>query len=252
MKLLLPLSILLIFAFPSNTTAQRNSSAKKLLKKGNELFARGDIAGAIAEYNEALIADPRLASAYLNRGNARRAAGDLDGAIMDYESAEELESHLVRDNRDIAQAYLTRGYQRSNRLELDGALADLDRAISLNPQDAEAYFKRGRAWLIDGSIDLAIADFDKSISLDARNPLVFAERGFARQARGDKTAAEEDFAQGLKLNNDLRITIDLHLFELQLQIKEMRKRQAAIQRNIAKFSGCIPRDDGSRCLFPAA
>jgi tetratricopeptide (TPR) repeat protein len=235
MKLLLPLSILLIFAFPPNTTAQRNSSAKKLLKKGNELFAKGDIAGAIAEYNEALIADPRLASAYLDRGNARRAAGDLDGAIMDYESAEELESRLVRDNRDIAQAYLTRGYQRSNRLELDGALADLDRAINLNPQDAEAYFKRGRAWLIDGRIDLAIA-----------------ERGFARQARGDKTAAEEDFAQGLKLNNDLRITIDLHLFELQLQIKEMRKRQAAIQRNIARISGYIRRDDGSRCLFPAA
>jgi len=147
---------------------------------------------------------------------------------------------------------LTRGYQRSNRLELDGALADLDRAISLNPQDAEAYFKRGRAWLIDGSIELAIADFDKSIALDGRNPLVFAERGFARQARGDKTAAEEDFAHGLKLNNDLRITIDLHLFELQLQIKEMRKRQAAIQRNIARTNAYIPRDAESRCLFPAA
>jgi len=32
----------------------------------------------------------------------------------------------------------------------------------------------------------------------------------------------KDFEQGLKLNNDLRLMIDIHLLYLQMQIKEMR------------------------------
>jgi tetratricopeptide (TPR) repeat protein len=103
----------------------------------------------------------------------------------------------------------------------------------LDPNDAEAYFKRGRAFLIVGNAKFAIEDFDKSISLDDRNPLVFAERGYAFKSQGQTTEAEKDFERGLKLNNDLRLMLDLHLFDLKMQIKEMRRRQASIQKNIA-------------------
>src|SRR5262249_3362964 len=140
------------------------------------------------------------------------------------------EPQLALNNRDITQAYLNRGYIRSNKLDLDGALSDFDCAIKLDPNDAEAYFKRGRAFLIVGNAKFAIADFDKSISLDDRNPLVFAERGFAFKSQGQTTEAEKDFERGLKLNNDLRLMLDLHLFDLKMQIKEMRRRQAAIQK----------------------
>ena len=60
-----------------------------------------------------------------------------------------------------------------------------------------------------------------------------AERALAHQNLGQKEEAQKDFEQGLKLNNDLRLMIDIHLLDLQLQIKEMRRRQAAIHRNIA-------------------
>ena len=87
--------------------------------------------------------------------------------------------------------------------------------------------------LIEGNVNFAIADFDKSISLDDHNPLVFAERALAHQNLGQKEEAKKDFEQGLKLNNDLRLMIDIHLLDLQMQIKEMRRRQAAVHRNIA-------------------
>jgi tetratricopeptide (TPR) repeat protein len=90
--------------------------------------------------------------------------------------------------------------------------------------------------LIEGNAKFAIADFDKSISLDDRNPLVYAERGLAHQSQGQAGEAQKDFERGLKLNNDLRLMLDLHLLDLQMQIKEMRRRQAAIQRNIAHLT----------------
>ena len=145
----------------------------------------------------------------------------------------ELEPGLAANNRDVAQAYLNRGYIRSNHLDLDGALSDFDRAIGFDPSDADAYFKRGRAFLIEGNVKFAIADFDKSISLDDRNPLVYAERGLARQTEGKTDEAQKDFERGLKLNHDLRLMLDMHLLDLQMQMKEMRRRQAAFQKNIA-------------------
>jgi tetratricopeptide (TPR) repeat protein len=84
-----------------------------------------------------------------------------------------------------------------------------------------------------GNAKFAIADFDKSIALDDRNPLVYAERGYARQTQGQKSEAQKDFERGLKLNNDLRLMLDLHLLDLQMQIKEMQRRQEASLKNIA-------------------
>ena len=233
MKRLLPFAILGIFFLPLPAAAQRTQSARKYLKHGTQLLEKGDIAGAIGQYDRALAINPKFPEAYLNRGKAKRASGNLDAAIDDFEMAAELAPQLVLNNRDVAQAYLNRGSIKSNRLDLDGALGDYDRAIKLDPNDAEAYFKRGRALLVEGNAEFAIADFDKSISLDDHNPLVYAERGLAHRAKGHDTEAQKDFEHGLKLNNDLRLMIDLHLMDLQMQMKEMRRRQALVHRNIA-------------------
>jgi tetratricopeptide (TPR) repeat protein len=233
MKRLLLFAVPTVLVFAASVSAQRNDAAKKYVKHGLERFAKNDIPGAIADYDRALGIDPKFADAYLNRGKARRAAGDLDGAIADYEVLAELAANIATNNRDITQAYLNRGYIRSNHMDLDGALADFDRAIQLDPNDADAYFKRGRAFLIVGNASFAIADFDKSIAIDDRNPLVYAERGFARQTQGQSNAAQKDFERGLKLNNDLRLMLDMHLLELQMQINEMQRRQAALKKNIA-------------------
>src|SRR6267378_2560124 len=246
MKRSLLFAVGLLIAFPLTVPAQRTQSAKKYVKQGIERFSRNDIVGAIAEYDRAIGIDPKNADAYLNRGKARRAAGDLDGAIDDYEVTANLAPDLAVSNHDITQAYLNRGYIRSNRMDIEGALADFDRAIKYDPNDAEAYFKRGRAFLIIGNAKFAIADFDKSIALDDRNPLVYAERGLAHQTQGQDSEAQRDFEKGLKLNNDLRLMLDLHLLDLRMQIKEMRRRQAAIQRNIARLSGYSPPDAVSR------
>src|SRR5712691_1010238 len=110
MKRLLSIAILALAAYAPNASAQHDHTARKYLRQGIERFSKGDIAGAIADYDRALNVDPRFAEAYFNRGKAKRAQGDLDGAISDYERAAELEPQLAANNRDITQAYLNRGY----------------------------------------------------------------------------------------------------------------------------------------------
>src|SRR2546423_2133679 len=139
MKRLLFIAVVFLIAFPLSVAAQRTQSAKKYVKQGIERFSRNDIVGAIAEYDRAIVIDPKYAEAYLNRGKAKRAAGDLDGAIDDYEMTANLASDLTLNNHDITQAYLNRGYIRSNHMDIDGALSDFDRAIKYDPSDADAY-----------------------------------------------------------------------------------------------------------------
>src|SRR5258707_2465135 len=121
MKRLLFFAIPGLLLFPLSAFAQHSQSAKKYVKHGIQRFGKGDIAGAIVEYDRALSVDPKLAEAYLNRGKAKRAGGDLDGAIADYEIACDLSPQLAASNHDITEAYLNRGYARSNRLDLDRA-----------------------------------------------------------------------------------------------------------------------------------
>ena len=54
---------------------------------GTVLNARGDAAGAITFFDEALRIDPAFAKARYNRGNSRLEFGDLDGALADCTAA---------------------------------------------------------------------------------------------------------------------------------------------------------------------
>ena len=143
----------------------------------------------------------------------------------------ELEVNMAINNRDITQAYLNRGYIRSNHMDLDGALADFDKAIQLDPNDADAYFKRGRAFLIVGNASFAIADFDKSISID--DQLLVCRTRFRSPNPGESNAAKKDFERGLKLNNDLRLMLDIIARSCKCKSKERQRRQAALKKNIA-------------------
>jgi tetratricopeptide (TPR) repeat protein len=48
---------------------------------------KGDLNGAMADYNQAIKLNPNDARAYRNRGNAKRKKGDLDGAITGFNRA---------------------------------------------------------------------------------------------------------------------------------------------------------------------
>jgi tetratricopeptide (TPR) repeat protein len=97
---------------------------------------------------------PRDAGDYLSRGLDRHLRGDLAGAIDDYDQAVARSA----DDESRAVAYLTRGNARRDKGDLAGAIADYGQAIARQPGNAGAYLSRAQAYRALGETEQAIAD----------------------------------------------------------------------------------------------
>lgn len=226
---------LLVLSVAASAHAQNPGTAKEFLKRGITKFSKGDTDGAISDFNKAIELSPQMAEGHYNRGKARRAKGNLDGAIDDYERAMELDPRLTSNNRDITQAYTNRGFIRANQFDIEGAISDFDKAIHVSPNDADSYIKRAEAHLIKGDFQDAVLDFDKGIALNPPNSsasLAYAGRGFTRLLQGNEDAARKDLDKSIKLTNEGRIFLELHLKILETQIREMQRRRAAEQQRV--------------------
>src|SRR5260370_35845893 len=69
-------------------------TAKAYTNRGTARYKKGDIDGAIRDYELAIQVNPGLAEAHLNDGTARYAKGDRDGALADWNRALRIEPRL--------------------------------------------------------------------------------------------------------------------------------------------------------------
>ena len=91
--------------------------------RGVELKAKGDLAKAIADYDEAIKADPQQSAAYNNRGIAYAAMASYDKAIADYDAA-------IRLDPKYASAL-----NKIQKLIADGKLGDVPENTSVTKID---------------------------------------------------------------------------------------------------------------------
>jgi tetratricopeptide (TPR) repeat protein len=139
--------------------------------RGVACHARGDLDGALAEFDRAVELRSDYAEAYHNRGVVRQARGDLDGALADLDRAVEL-------NPCCAEAYNNRGSARQARGDLDGALADYDRALELTSHRDAAAIYHNRGVARRGDFDGAIADFNRALAIDPGYCPAYVSRGY--------------------------------------------------------------------------
>jgi tetratricopeptide (TPR) repeat protein len=155
------------------------------LKRGNERLDKGDLEGAVADYNEAIKLNPRSARAHNNRGLALYRKGDLEGALAGYDSALKIDPLM-------AEAYYNRGILRFRKNAYDEALADFGKATVLQPNYAAAYAGRGMVHAAKGDIRKAIEDYDKALQVAPaewnQRKAVEGELRKLRDALGDKPA----------------------------------------------------------------
>jgi tetratricopeptide (TPR) repeat protein len=140
-----------------NSTAEAQN-AISYFDRGFAKQKKGDLDGAMADYNQAVKFNPKYSNAYNNRGNVKLTKGDLNGALADYNQA-------IKSNPKSALAYNNLGNVKLRMGDLNGALADLNQAIEHNPQYGLAYRNRGNAKQKKGDLDGAIADFNRAIKL---------------------------------------------------------------------------------------
>jgi tetratricopeptide (TPR) repeat protein len=160
-------------------------------KRGNVRAELGDVAGALQDYDEEIRINPSWGAFYM-RGKARRTIGDIDGALHDFGEAIGLKP-------DFSEALIDRGLVFVERDEAKAALQDFGEVIRPNPGNATAYYNRGNVRRDEGDLDGALQDYDESIRLRHDHAPVFVNRGYVRTEKGDVALALQDFDEAIRL-----------------------------------------------------
>lgn len=134
------------------------SMEQEFYNQGLARIRKGDLKGAIQEFDQALQINPQFAEAYYRRGGVRFDLGDRQGAIIDYTQALQLKP-------DSAEAYFGRGLTRLALGELEGALEDANQALHYAPNHAAACNLRGTAYQRLGKVPEAIASLKQAAQL---------------------------------------------------------------------------------------
>ena len=147
---------------------------------GKLLFSDGKLAGAIAEYQEAIRLDPRSRDADLNLGSAFAKGGDIRDALATYDSACEsirFDSEGSVCDTDSVELLVARATLEETIDRLNDAKQDLLRAVQLKPTDAELHHSLGRIFEkryngdhSSGFLEDAFENYQMAHSLDASNP----------------------------------------------------------------------------------
>jgi tetratricopeptide (TPR) repeat protein len=168
-----------------------------LFNRGLGWKASGEPERAIADFNEAIAADPSLMAAYAERGDVYRDNDRCQQAIADYDQ-------VLRLFTSYAAIYVSRGICLMRQNAYDRALADFEAAIRFDPNNAKgsgalAWSMKGRLRLTTGDLDQAMADYDAAIRLDPRRASLYLDRGDGWSSKGNAARALADYEQAIKL-----------------------------------------------------
>jgi Tfp pilus assembly protein PilF len=169
----------------------RHTPGALALARGDELLDRGDLAGALQAYTEAIEQEPDNPLAHLSRAGALHDKGNLVRALADYDAA------LRLDPRNPV-AFNNRGLAHFDRGQYQQAVADYDAALRLDPDYAVALQNRGQAHLHLGAFARAIADYSHALELRPGHLPALLGRGVARHGKKDYDGAIADFSEVIR------------------------------------------------------
>ena len=181
--------------FNSNAIRLNPNFAEAYVNRGVARKSKGDLEGAIQDYNEAIRLDPNDADSFNNRGNARKIQGDADGALLDFNEA-------IRLKPDYAFAFHGRGVTLYGKGDMNGALLDYNEAIRLKPDYPNAFYVRALARKALGDLDGALLDYNEAIRLKPDDANFFRNRGMTRHDKEDLDGALLDYNEAIRLKPD--------------------------------------------------
>ncbi|MDD5115473.1 MAG: tetratricopeptide repeat protein, partial [Candidatus Omnitrophica bacterium] len=101
-----------------------------------------------------------------------------------------------------ADAYYNRGNVYHEKGEIEKAVSDYSKAIELNPVYIRAYYNRAVFYQGRDNLVQAIFDYNKVISIDPRQADAYYNRGRAYYTRGDLKQSVSDFSKAIEINPD--------------------------------------------------
>ncbi len=200
--------------------------AKAWTMRGNVLSVRGQLAGALAAYDEAIELAPLLAIAWSSRARIRLTQNDLAGGLADARKSVEIDPNhghgwghvgiaLGRLGRsgdgaaaldraialdpEVSEWRSCRGLCRADEGDLIGARADHERAVELDPGNAEAWANLGDVLQRSGDLTGALAALDRALGLRPEAAELHFNRGNVQVARRSYAAAVADYSRAIEL-----------------------------------------------------
>lgn len=166
-----------------SATLDPSNPATWYIQEGLKAQLEGDVPGAIYFFSYAIKLDPDNAYAYYNRALAEASQGHVYLATSDCRRAVQLDPQRagtcgarLPENQAVpaagtqdqaaAKILIERAGARLAKYGLDGALLDFDKAVSLDPHNADAYLGRSRAKGLKGDATGAAEDCRRAIELD--------------------------------------------------------------------------------------
>lgn len=116
--------------------APKNSEILRLI--GVAYAFKGDLHGALKEFDDSIKANPNNFLSHSNRGNVLKDLHQYEMALKSFDRA-------IAIKPDYAEAYNNKGNLLQSLKEYDSALENYDKAIALKPNYAEVYGNAGNA-----------------------------------------------------------------------------------------------------------
>lgn len=179
----------------------KNAVNGYLLRADIAINSSKDYAAALADMNEAIKLQPRVAGFFINRAFLRYMTDDYFGAMADYDYALQLEP-------DNSVALYNRGMLRTEVHDINKAIADFTEVLRLDPFEYKAMYNRAMLLAEIGEFEQALADLDAVIKAYPDFAAAYFMRYDVLRRKGDLMAARKDYDKSLDLAKTDHVTLN--------------------------------------------
>ena len=185
-----------------------NVDATTYFKSGSDKYNLKDYKGAIQDYDKAIELDSKYAEAYYERGRCKHWSGDKKGAILDLEKAEDLDPKLsfkIKKEKEAFEVKDSEELRKQRKIDSDAEIVEIDKAIKLDPKNAENYYKKAVARYGYDNSDMRsedqLADLNTAIELDPTYKDAYVARAYIKEYDlKDYAGAIADISEVIKLD----------------------------------------------------
>jgi tetratricopeptide (TPR) repeat protein len=122
-----------------------------------------------------------------------------------YNLAEEYWTQLIAEFPDNPVVWSNRGSTLVGENRIEEAISDFNKAIAIDPQQADPYLNRGTAFERIGKYQEAIEDYNRVLAIDPNDAMAYNNRGNAKAGKGSWDEAIADYRKASELRPSLAI-----------------------------------------------
>jgi len=202
-----------------------SEAAKSQFDAGKQLARQGNLAGAVANFNEAIRLAPNYVAAYNQLGNAYQQLGQIEDAIAAYQQ-------LLSINPNLAQAHCNLGAIWQIQGKVEAALSAYQKAIELKPDLAVGYLNLGKLQIQLGDWEQGQKSLEAACRLQPNLAEAHYNLGNLLRQKGEMRSAIASLETALKHQPQFPEAWN-SLGCVWMNQGEMKKAQACLEKVIA-------------------